>query len=124
MDVRAEIHERPRQKKVCVCVCVCVVCCVCVCVVCVCCVCVCVPAALVMGRNILTPARWKSGPRSLCLCCFFLPHITQRVRTNCCKLKSMSDKLYANTVIIPFSNAHFSKVLINLIPTSSEILPN
>ena len=57
MDVRAENRGRPRQK-------------------------VRFPAAPVMGRNFLTPGhpgvrvrnvRGKSGPKSLCLCCFFLP---------------------------------------------------
>ena len=57
MDVRAENRGRPRQK-------------------------VCFPAAPVMGRNFLTPGhpgvrvrnvRGKSGPKSLCLCCFFFP---------------------------------------------------
>ena len=57
MDVRAENRGRPDQK-------------------------VRFPAAPVVGRNFLTPGRsgvrvknvrGKSGPKSLCLCCFFLP---------------------------------------------------
>ena len=57
MDVRAENHGRPHQK-------------------------VRFPAAPVVGRNFLTPGhpgvrvrnvREKSGPKSLCLCCFFFP---------------------------------------------------
>ena len=57
MDVRAENRGRPHQK-------------------------VHFSAAPVMGRNFLTQGRLrvrvrnvrgKSGPRSLCLCCFFLP---------------------------------------------------
>ena len=55
MDVRAENRGRPHQK-------------------------VRFPAAPVVGRNFLTPwhpgvrvrnVRGKSGPKSLCLCCFF-----------------------------------------------------
>ena len=57
MDVRAENRGRPHQK-------------------------VHIPAALVVGRNFLTPGhpgvrvrnvRGKSGPKSPCLCCFFFP---------------------------------------------------
>ena len=57
MDVRAENRGRPHQK-------------------------VRFPAAPVVGRNFLTPGhpgvrvrnvRAKSGPKSLCLCCFFFP---------------------------------------------------
>ena len=57
MDVRAENRGRPHQK-------------------------VRFPAAPVVGRNFLTPGhsgvrvrnvRRKSGPKSLCLCCFFFP---------------------------------------------------
>ena len=57
MDVRAENRGRPRQK-------------------------VGFPAAPVVGRKFLTPrhpgarvrnVRGKSGPKSLCLCCFFFP---------------------------------------------------
>ena len=57
MDVRAENRGRPHQK-------------------------VRFPAAPVVGRNFLTPGhpgvrvrnvRGKSGPKSLCLCCFFFP---------------------------------------------------
>ena len=57
MDVRAENRGRPHQK-------------------------VRFPAAPVAGRNFLTPGhsgvsvrnvRVKSGPKSLCLCCFFFP---------------------------------------------------
>ena len=57
MDVRAENRGRPHQK-------------------------VRFPAAPVVGRNFLTPGRSgvrvrnvrvKSGPKSLCLCCFFFP---------------------------------------------------
>ena len=57
MDVRAENRGRPHQK-------------------------VRFPAAPVVGRNFLTPGHLgvrvrnvpaKSGPKSLCLCCFFLP---------------------------------------------------
>ena len=59
MDVRAENRGRPHQK-------------------------VCFPAAPVMGRNFLTPGhpgvrvrnvRGNSGPKSLCLCCFFVPDV-------------------------------------------------
>ena len=59
VDVRAENRGRPHQK-------------------------VRFPAAPVVGRNFLTPGhsgvrvrnvRRKSGPKSLCLCCFFLPWI-------------------------------------------------
>ena len=57
VDVRAKNRGRPHQK-------------------------VRFPAAPVVGRNSLTPGhpgvrvrsvRGKSGPKSLCLCCFFLP---------------------------------------------------
>ena len=57
MDVRAENRGRPHPK-------------------------VRFPAAPVVGRNFLTPGhpgvrvrnvRAKSGPKSLCLCCFFFP---------------------------------------------------
>ena len=57
MDVRAENRGRPHEK-------------------------VRFPAAPVVGRNCLTPGhsgvrvrnvRRKSGPKSLCLCCFFFP---------------------------------------------------
>ena len=57
MDVRAKNRGRPHQK-------------------------VRFPAAPVAGRNFLTPGhsgvrvrnvRRKSGPESLCLCCFFFP---------------------------------------------------
>ena len=57
MDVRAENRGRPHQKMR-------------------------FSAAPMMGRNFLTPGhpgvrvrnvRGKSGPKSLCLCCFFLP---------------------------------------------------
>ena len=59
MDVRAENRGRPHQK-------------------------VCFPAAPVMARNFLTPGhpgvrvrnvRGNSGPKSLCLCCFFVPEV-------------------------------------------------
>ena len=62
MDVRAENRGRPHQK-------------------------VRFPAAPVVGRNFLTPGhsgvrvrnvRRKSGPKSLCLCCFFFPEFLQR----------------------------------------------
>ena len=62
MDVRAENRGRPHQK-------------------------VRFPAAPVVGRNFLTPGhpgvrvrnvRGKSGPKSLCLCCFFFPEINSR----------------------------------------------
>ena len=51
------------------------------------------PAAPVVGRNFLTPGhsgvrvgnvRGKSGPKSLCLCCFFFPEST--VWTGCITL--------------------------------------
>ena len=57
MDVRAETRGCPHQKVL-------------------------FPAAPVVGRNFLTPGhsgvrvrnvRRKSGPKSLCLCCFFFP---------------------------------------------------
>ena len=57
MDVRTENHGRPRQKGR-------------------------FPAAPVVRRNFSTPGdpgvrvrnvRGKSGPKSLCLCCFFFP---------------------------------------------------
>ena len=60
MDVRAENRRRPHQK-------------------------VRFPAAPVVGRNFLTPehpgvrvgnVRGKSGPKSLCFCCFFFPEIS------------------------------------------------
>ena len=59
MDVRTENRGRPHQK-------------------------VRLPAAPVVGRNFLTPGhlgvrvrnvRGKSGPKSLCLCCFFFPDL-------------------------------------------------
>ena len=59
MDVHAENRGRPHQK-------------------------VRFPAAPVVGRNFLTPGhpgvrvrnvRGTSGPKSLCLCCFFFPDI-------------------------------------------------
>ena len=61
MDVRAENRGRPDQK-------------------------VRFPATPVVGRNFLTPGRsgvrvrnvrGKSGPKSLCLCCFFFPEFTR-----------------------------------------------
>ena len=60
MDVRAENRGRPRQK-------------------------VHFSAALVMGRNFFNPGhpgirvrnvRGKSGPKSVCLCCFFFPEFS------------------------------------------------
>ena len=57
MDVRAENRGRPHQKMR-------------------------FPATPVVGRNFLTPGhsgvrvrnvRGNSGPKSLCLCCFFFP---------------------------------------------------
>ena len=62
MDVRAENRGRPHQK-------------------------VRFPAAPVVGRNFLTPGhsgvrvrnvRRKSGPKSLCLCCFFFPEFCRK----------------------------------------------
>ena len=61
MDVRAENRGRPHQKMR-------------------------FPAAPVVGRNFLTPGhsgvrvrnvRGKSGPKNLCLCCFFFPEQSQ-----------------------------------------------
>ena len=60
MDVHAENRGRPHQKMR-------------------------FPAAPVVGRNFLTPGhsgvrvrnvRGKSGPKSLCLCCFFFPELS------------------------------------------------
>ena len=69
MDVRAENRGRPHQN-------------------------VRFPAAPVVGRNFLTPGhsgvrvrnvRRKSGPKSLCLCCFFFPE-------KCCNIDTEYDR--------------------------------
>ena len=78
MDVRAENRGRPHQK-------------------------VRFPAVPVVGRNFLTPGhsgvrvrnvRRKSGPKSLCLCCFFLPDLLLSSTLFCVHLHvSASDRV-------------------------------